>query len=262
MEKPSSEQLNSIALPEGKTKRLELIDLLRGLTLVSMIAYHAAWDLVYMFGVNWPFYRSLGGYLWQQSICWSFILLSGFCMTLGANPFKRGLFVFLCGALISLVTWSFMPQNLVLFGILTFLGSAMLIGGMLLKPAGKLAPRAAMSFGLLSFCLFLSTKLVNTGLLFTWIRLPQALYANLLTAYLGFPPPGFYSTDYFSLIPWLFLFLAGMCFGLALGKRGKKMLEHAPLPALRFLGRHSLLFYMLHQPVLYLLFTAIFSRAS
>ena len=59
------------------------LDTLRGLTLISMIAYHACWDLVYLFGKDWSWYRSEGAYLWQQSICWTFILLSGYCFHLG-----------------------------------------------------------------------------------------------------------------------------------------------------------------------------------
>ena len=60
-------------------KRLHFLDALRGVTLISMIAYHGMWNLVYLFGVQAPWYRGTPGYLWQQSICWTFILLSGFC---------------------------------------------------------------------------------------------------------------------------------------------------------------------------------------
>ena len=38
------------------------------------------------------------------------------------------------------------------------------------------------------------------------LALPQALYASYTTAYLGFMPKSFFSTDYFPLLPWLFLF--------------------------------------------------------
>ena len=41
------------------------------------------------------------------------------------------------------------------------------------------------------------------------LALPQALYASYTTAYLGFMPKSFFSTDYFPLLPWLFLFWAG-----------------------------------------------------
>ena len=46
------------------------LDTLRGMTLVSMMVYHACWDLVYLFRQDWAWYRSFGAHLWQQSICW------------------------------------------------------------------------------------------------------------------------------------------------------------------------------------------------
>ena len=69
-------------------RRIASLDALRGLTLVSMIAYHACWDLVYLFHADWDWYRGTGAYIWQQSICWTFILLSGFCFSLGRRPLR------------------------------------------------------------------------------------------------------------------------------------------------------------------------------
>ena len=89
---------------EQRRQRYGALDWIRGITLISMILYHGAWDLVYMFGVNWDWYRSKGAYAWQQSICWTFILLSGFCWALGQNrrrKLRRGLLVFSGGALIT-----------------------------------------------------------------------------------------------------------------------------------------------------------------
>ena len=43
----------------GPASRLHALDLLRGLNLISMIAYHGAYDLVYLYGVRIPGYRSL-----------------------------------------------------------------------------------------------------------------------------------------------------------------------------------------------------------
>ena len=79
-----------------KTRSARL-DAIRGWALVSMIAYHASWDLVYLFGLDWPWYHSFGAHVWQQSICWTFLLLSGFCWSLGRRQLRRGLTVFLCG---------------------------------------------------------------------------------------------------------------------------------------------------------------------
>ena len=110
-----------------KRKRLHGLDLLRGVTLLSMIAYHGTWNLVYLFGVDLPWYEKLPGYIWQQSICWTFILLSGFCWSMSRNHLRRGLLVFGGGAVVSLVTCLLMPDSRILFGILTCLGSCMLL---------------------------------------------------------------------------------------------------------------------------------------
>ena len=50
-------------------RRLHLIDGIRGLTMISMILYHTAWDAVYLLDYPWRWYRSSGAFLWQQSIC-------------------------------------------------------------------------------------------------------------------------------------------------------------------------------------------------
>lgn len=70
--------------------RLYGLDTLRGLTLVSMIAYHACWDLVWIAGMDWDWYRGQGAFFWQQSICWTFILLSGYCWSLDAGTCAGG----------------------------------------------------------------------------------------------------------------------------------------------------------------------------
>lgn len=234
-------------MPTAK-KRLDRLDTLRGITLISMIAYHASWDLVYLYGVNWPWYRSFGAYLWQQSICWTFILLSGYCLHLGRHRLRRGLMAFGGGVLVSVVTVLFMPDSLILCGVLTLLGSATLLA-VPLDPLLKRIPARAGLAG--SFCLFLLLRDVNEGFLgFEGARLlalPRRLYQNLFTAFLGFPPGGFHSSDYFSLLPWFFLFLTGY-FLYPLRRERSGDLR---LPMVTAIGRHSLLVYLLHQPVVY-----------
>ncbi len=231
--------------------------------MISMLLYHASWDLVYIFGVDWPFYRSQYAYFWQQSICWNFIMLSGFCLPLRKKPLKRGLTVFLCGALVSAVTLIFMPANLVMFGVLTFMGSAMLLvtglHKILFPHEGSVNPRILFMLLILSFLIFMFLKPINSGYLLTGIRLPESLYSNLFTAYLGFPAKSFYSTDYFSLLPWIFLFLTGYFWHFLIFPGCRKILEKAPFKVVQFIGKHSLFIYMLHQPLIYLIFSVIFS---
>ena len=189
--------------------RYALLDELRGLDLVSMMLYHGCWDLVNLFGIQANWYYGLPGHLWQQSICWVFILLSGFCVQLGHHTMRRGAQVFGAGALVTAVTLLFMPEDKVVFGVLTLLGSAMLLTGLLEKPLRRIPPAAGFA---ISAVLFALTRNVSAGYLgFGSLRLwlPQTLYANYVTAYFGFYPWWFYSTDYFALLPWLFLFWAG-----------------------------------------------------
>ncbi len=234
--------------------RLHLLDALRGSLLLHMIAFHGMWNLVYLFGIRADWYTGTPGYLWQQFICWSFILLSGFCWSMSRNHLKRGLLVFAGGVVVSLVTGILMPENRILFGILTCIGSCMLLLILLEKPLKKVSPPWGAA---LSFALFFLLRNCGSGTLgfesLILCDLPDWLYRNNLTAYLGFPHAAFFSTDYFSLLPWFFLFLTGYFLFRLTAQAGwnEKLFARGQLPVLNFLGRNSLLVYLLHQPVLY-----------
>lgn len=236
-------------------KRYHLLDGIRGLVLISMILYHATWNLVYIYGMDWKWYMGKGAYIWQQSICWTFILLSGFCWSMGGKPLKRGLGVFGSGILVTVVTLLVMPRNRVIFGVLTLIGSCMLLMIPLRKLFHRVKPEAGLMVGI---ALFILSRNVNDGYLgfevWNILKLPTNWYDNLLTAYVGFPAPSFFSTDYFSLIPWLFLFVVGYFLYGVCDKNDilQKQIIAVKLPFFDFLGRHSLLIYLLHQPILYL----------
>ncbi len=236
-----------------KKERYPLLDTIRGGCLISMIFFHAIWDLVFLFDVDWKWFRNVWGDVWQQSICWTFILLAGFCVPFSSRPVRRGLQVFGCGALISAVTLVLLPKQRILFGVLTLLGCCMMLAGSLDTYLRKIPPTAGTA---VSFLLFLLTRHVNDGFV-GWgslrvFTLPEAWYCNLFTAFLGFPPPKFFSGDYFAILPWSFLFLTGYfaCFAV-MKSRLREWLRRGHCRPLELLGRHSLLIYMLHQPVIY-----------
>lgn len=243
-----------------KKERYYLLDGLRGLTLLSMIAYHGMFDLVELYGQQVDWFWKTPGYVWQQSICWTFILLSGFCWKMGSRPVRRGLIVSGGGLLVTAVTYLFMPSERILFGILTFTGAAMLLVALLSKFLKRIP--AAAGF-VLSAVLFFCTRNVNGGYFgFEGIllgRVPESFYRNYVTAALGFPQPGFFSGDYFSLIPWIFLYLCGyFLYDLLMEKEGVKKLFRCRAGLLEWIGRHSLIIYLLHQPVLMLIWELIF----
>ena len=236
--------------------RLELIDTLRGITICSMIAFHGMWDLVFLRGLKAPWYSRMPGYCWQQSICISFILISGFCIPFSKKLLRRGIEVSLGGLLVSLVTSLMMPVSRIVFGILTFLGAAMLIMAAGEKKVfSRVKPAAGLTVCLILFVIFKNAAAGVIGRAGAPLyRFPRSLYRNDLTTALGFPKPNFYSADYFPLIPWFFLFLCGYYICRLCLERGwlKAPVFHKNIPFFAFLGRHSLLIYLLHQGVLYL----------
>ena len=231
-------------------------------------------------------YRGPGGFFWQQSICWTFILLSGFCVPFSQRIFRRGLEVTAAGLVVSAVTVFLMYDERVLCGVLSFLGAAMILSGVLdrvllknavntwtREPAEQERPSSAGgASALIGFAvcclLFYITRWVNRGFLQLWpgrtLILPAFLFTEgipgaILTA-VGFPMKDFFSTDYFSMIPWFFLFRAGFYLHQIMRGRGwfSSPVFHCRIPLLNRMGEHSLLIYMLHQPVLYLLTLLLF----
>ena len=249
-------------MEKNRFGRLHLVDEYKGFVLLNMIAYHGIWDLVYIFGIDWDWYKSDLAFYWQQWICWSFILVSGFCWQMSKKPLQRGLLIYGGGALISLATVIAMPQSKVMFGILTFMGSAMI----LMIPLETLLKKVQPVIGaVISLLLFLFIYPVNDGYLgfgeMRMISLPNEWYANELSTYFGFPMAGFFSTDYFSILPWFFLYVTGyFWYGMVFHRKPKCGIENCPLviflqkskcPPLGWIGRKSFIIYMLHQPVVY-----------
>ena len=232
-------------------QRLPFIDLIRGITIIEMISYHFLWDLVYLYNADIPWYKSHGAYIWQQSICWTFILLAGFSWHLGKKHMKRGLWAFGGGVIVSLVTAIVLPNDRVRYGVLTLIGSCILIWILLDKVLKKIPAGVGVS---VSFVLFLILR--------SWTKQdPIQLSDNLLNvtwlksvlAYIGFPQAGFSSTDYFPLLPWIFLFATGYFLYSFLQEKGliNRLFGKWKVPGINFLGKHSLIIYMIHQPICY-----------
>ena len=243
--------MKDIFFNRKNSDRSGLLDSLRGFTVISMVLFHGMWDICYLFDINAEWFRGTPGFLWQQLTCCAFIFLSGFCGAMGRRTLQRGLMVFAFGMGITAITVFFTPQEKIWFGVLTMIGSCMMLIGLLKPFLLKVPVKAGFCISLL---LFLLTRGVNEGymgiLFWKWMELPAWLYQNYVTTYLGFPFEGFYSSDYFSLIPWLFLFLGGFyLYGIC----GKQVLsvKWQGISALNFIGRHALLIYVLHQPIMY-----------
>lgn len=235
-----------------KKERYHFLDSLRGALLVMMIVYHTMYDVMVLGNGDFSV-RNTACYIFQQSIGWGFIFLSGMCRAIGKRHLRRGLIVLGAAAVVSLVTYVFTPSEAINFGVLVLLGSSMLI----VIPLEELIKDANAPVGfIISLVLFILFRNVPKGNLgFEGIRimeLPDFLYQNYATAYLGFPPAGFTSGDYYPLLPWFFLYLCGYFFWKCFGnKEWLKKILPIKIPVLSFLGRHSLIVYLLHQPICY-----------
>ena len=245
-----------------ESKRLDLIDTLRGLAVISMIGFHACWIMnLFRLAFTDEIITGPAFMIWERSICMSFILISGFSFSLGRRHLRSGLIVFGLGLVITVATVLVVPEIRIVFGVLTFLGTATLLmipadralGGCKAKSRGYI-----ISGLIISFALFLFTYNINKGFLggenFLHITLPQGLYNGYIMTFLGFTQKGFVSADYFSLIPWFFLYLCGyFIHKLVKGTSFESRCLTRGIPGISYIGRHSLLIYIIHPVVLYVL---------
>ena len=228
------------------SKRIWELDALRGLALLGMMGIHFVYDLVDLFGV-WNWQQPAWYLFFKNNYGAVFFLISGISATLGRCPVKRGAQVFLCGFLCTGVTLGMYLLGFAGKGIIIYMGVLQCLGlCMMLWPLFRRCP----DWGLAA----LGLAMTIAG----WYLRTQAFPFWLLTP-LGFAPYGFTSSDYFPLLPNLGYFLLGA----VAGKRayaGRKSLfprETPPLGLSRWLGRHSLMIYLLHQPVLAAIVAAI-----
>ncbi len=239
--------------------RVGILDELRGLSILLMVIYHGAYDLVAIFGWDIPiFYHPVFNVL-QPFFAGVFIFISGIACRYSHNNLKRGVIALWIGFGMTLVTVLFLPSQAILFGILHMLGSAMVLFALLQKGLDKIPTPVGIS--IFSVLFLLSYHLPHRYISFMGLfrfDLPSELYSTSFLFPVGLPNAGFFSSDYFPLIPWLFLFFVGAYVGNYF-KKGKmpKAFYASHVPALAAVGRHTLLIYVLHQPILYGFFSLI-----
>lgn len=236
--------------------RIYFLDELRGLALIGMIIYHTLYDLYAIFGLKFDFDAPVFNAL-QIAVCCTFIIIAGISSRLSRNIFKHGLIVFGAGLLMTIGTYIFMPKLTIWFGILHFLGVSMIIYAFFKENIDKIKPEISSA---ISFIIFLCLYGLPYGsILFGKIAVPEEFYFSKYLAIIGLPGKDFSSADYFPLLPWFFLFLAG-CF---IGKyfKERKIPDFMLKKRSKFLsaiGSHTLIIYIVHQPVIYGILTAFF----
>lgn len=225
------------------TRRIWEIDFLRGLSIILVVGYHLLFDLGEFVGVKrfFGFSTDLSTVAWtaaQYFFAGLFIVLSGTSSTLSRSNLRRGLRLLAVSLAVTAATYIFNPSSAVWFGILQLLAVSILIYGAAFEKAGPLTcvVWAVFVFGLIA-ALHLLMRGMTVG--FDWL-LPFGIHS-----------PGFASFDYFPLIPWLGVFLIGAALGKSVYAPRQSLLPwRLPQTFVNVAGRHSLLIYIVHQPVI------------
>ena len=224
--------------------RLEIIDVARGVALVAMAIYHFAWDLEFFGYVERGMTAMTGWRLFARSIASSFLFLVGFSLVLAHargirwRPFRKRLAIVAAAALaISVATYVAVPSGFIFFGILHQIALASLLGLAFLRVPVWLVVLVAVAVIAAPF-----------GLRSEFFDHPALWWVGLSAN-----PPR--SNDYVPLFPWFGAVLLGMAAArLATASGLLAWLGALPVPRwtspLQTAGRHSLAFYLIHQPVL------------
>lgn len=233
----------------GKPERIQSIDALRGLCVLLMCIHHFLYDMAAFLGAPWWIFTNPVFDTLHYLFAGCFILLSGVSSRFSRSNLRRGGKLIAVALALTLVTcladwlslrlWGEDFGVRILFGVLHLLGFCMVFYGLtarwLDRLPGPLLP-------LLCLVLLILTAKNVSGLFITdqvWL-FP-----------FGYLTEGFYSADYFPILPWIFVFLAGTWLG-GLIREGKLPpgFYTARFPFFPQLGRHALLIYLLHQPIL------------
>ena len=239
---------------EQPRPRIVFYDTLRGFTVISMCVFHTCYDLAYLYGLNMPWFTAPSFQdLWRDSISFTFLILAGWMTSYSRDNFKRsGIY-----AVTALIVWAATSvasvDTPVSFGIIYCMAACTFLWACFARVAHGSLERfpniAIYGMGIVLLALFLITNGVQ-----------HVRYPVEELAWLGFPSVSFASGDYYPLIPYLFLYL----FGAFAAIRYRRSRKHEPAwmlrnwcPPLSFIGRHSLIVYVAHQPIVLLVLQLI-----
>jgi uncharacterized membrane protein len=216
------------------TQRLTELDVLRGIALVLMVYFHLIWSMHELFGYQ-VFYSSWINFYIGKISAILFILISGIVFSFSSSWVKRFVLLASISMGITIVTYLFDPTAFVKFGILHFLALSSLV---------------ALLFQNIHKYLLL---LIWIAILLTWFLIPYVHVQSDVLFFLWFVSPSFQSTDYYPLLPRFGIYLIGMGLAKILYVSRKNLLwsllDFAPL---QFVGRNTLLIYLIHQPIIIL----------
>lgn len=231
-----------------KTRYLE-IDTMRGIAIIGMIFFHI---LVAMNILNKASFNldTPGWYIFSKFFASTFIFLVGTSLTLSYAKIKdkpimqtykkyllRGLGLFGLGIGMTVITYLGLEKGVIVFGILHLIGLSIILGMLMVR------------YNFLN--LVLGSLMILAGAILNYMT-----FSFSYLVWLGFVPQNFYTLDYFPILPWFGVVLLGIAFGNQAYTNGVRQFklpdysENKLITVLCFLGRHSLLIYVLHLPII------------
>lgn len=238
--------------PGSAISRFETVDALRGTAMVWMTAFHFGFDLNHFGYLRQDFYND-PLWTWQRTCIVSLFL---FCAGIGQaiavlqgqswpRFWRRWAQVAGCAALVTLGSWWMYPQSYIYFGVLHGIALMLILARLTVHWGWHLwwLGGVAIAFK------FIAAYALTTEAL--------ALYADTMNApvlnWLGFISRKPVTEDYVPLIPWLGVMWWGVAAGASLSRQASGILSwrlSELLQPLAVLGRWSLSYYMVHQPVM------------
>lgn len=234
----------------AKPPRIGLLDTLRGAALIAMATYHFTWDMEFV-GYLTPGTAETGWLkLYARAIASTFLFIVGISLVLANTPetrwnsfWKRFGMIAAASVVISAATFYFMPGEWIFFGILHCIAVLSVVGVLVLR-----LPLAAI--------IAITAAAVVAWVADTWVAqgiLRWPFFDPPYLAWIGFAEMPQRSNDYVPLFPWMVPFLLGLTSAsVALKTRLPAKLASLGTGSslLAKVGRHSLAFYLIHQPVL------------
>ena len=238
---------------KSSTPRVPMLDIFRGAALIGMVFHHSLVSYEIVFGTTVDFLYTKAFVAIQLLFVAVFLLVSGICTNYSRNILKRGIIVFSAGMIMTLATCVVLPrfgiEGLdIYFGILHMFGLSMIIYALAKKVFERVPALLGIILSTLLFIVYYAFYATGPTSK-SWLLLIFGVLPESMLCY----------GDYYPLFPFFFLFITGTYIG--------KYVKQQKFPdwfytvrclPLEFCGRKSLWIYVLHQPIIFPIFMAIY----
>ena len=246
--------------------RIALLDEIRGFCVLCMIFYHAFIFMYEQYDVQFGYDAYTFFLPVQPFVSCMFLFICGVCCRLSHSNLKRGLKLSIFALGLNFVSIILLPKMgfvdcEIWWGVLDFFMVCILGYALLEKPIISKIP--AWLGCLISIALlWLFREWEQSGTISVWgdiaWQVPETIYEQKWIFPFGLQPDGFFSADYFPLIPYGFVFSLGTYVGVWVHD-GKLPSFAYPVHSkvLMWLGQKCFLIYLIELPILFVLFEFI-----